>query len=374
MLYKLIIFFLLSFLCSGNLFSQDNENDSSIILPKVEIAGTQLLKIHSQIVNQDYELYINLPGNYSDSTQKYPVIYLLDAQWDFPLVSAIYGEQFYDGFIPGVIIVGITWGGENPNYDTLRARDFTPVHLRPSDNFGNAPKFLEFIKKELIPFIESKYRVTNDRTLMGSSLGGLFTLYTLFNETNLFDKYIPTSPAITWGDDVIYNYEKSYKAKNSTLPVKLYTAIGKYEDTSILKAFLDTLQKRSYKNLELKNDVVEGVGHSGEKAEAYTRGLQFVFSRLSLKLPLRILEQYTGIYQLDPENKIKITIDKGYLTTIIPKNNKIVLYAETEKNFYAKGSFHKIHFEKDKSGKVIGFELAQFGGERFIPKVEELIQ
>jgi predicted alpha/beta superfamily hydrolase len=339
MLYKLIIFSLLSFLCFGNLFSHDNKDDTSM-LPKIEIAGTQLLKIH------------------------------LDAQWDFPLVSAIYGEQYYDGFIPGAIIVGITWGGENPNYDTLRARDFTPVHLKPSDHFGNAPKFLSFIKKELIPFIETKYRVTNDRTLIGSSLGGLFTLYALFNETDLFNNYIPTSSSLTWGEGVIYKYEKEYSKKKSSLPVKLYTAIGMYEDTSVLKTFLDTLGEKSYKILELKSDVIEGVGHSGEKAEAFTRGLQFVFRRKSLKLPLSILGQYAGTYQFNTENKINITIDKDYLTTVIPKNNNIIFSAETENDFYTKGSFNEAHFKKDKNGRVTGFELVQYGGKRFIPKVE----
>src|SRR5690606_31076537 len=105
----------------------------------------------------------------------------LDSQWDFPLLSSIYGQQYYDGFIPEVIIVGITWGGANPNYDQLRARDLTPPNAVQGVMYGNAANFLGFIKNELTPFVESTFRVKkNDRTLVGSSFGGLFTLYALF--------------------------------------------------------------------------------------------------------------------------------------------------------------------------------------------------
>src|SRR3712207_4036075 len=84
--------------------------------PLVTIAGTQQLKFTSKIVSgQEYSLQVNLPSHYSDTTKRFPVVYLLDSQWDFPLVSGIYGGQYYDGFMPEVIIVGITWGGENPN-------------------------------------------------------------------------------------------------------------------------------------------------------------------------------------------------------------------------------------------------------------------
>src|SRR5688500_7435248 len=118
----------------------------------VNIASTQRLTLNSAIVGQEYDLLIHLPGNYNTNTDKtYPVLYLLDAQWDFPLVTGLYGSQYYDGFIPGMIIVGITWGGKDPNPGQLRFRDFTPAVSNQPPGTGNADKFLGFIKKELIP-------------------------------------------------------------------------------------------------------------------------------------------------------------------------------------------------------------------------------
>ena len=152
---KIFVLIFLFFFMSVHSFGQ--AKDSSVVPPQVEIAGTQLLKITSSICNQEYVLYINLPRGYDDTTKTFPVLFLIDAQWDFPLVQAIYGEQYYDGFIPGIVIVGITWGGKNPDYDKLRARDLTLTDNNHSGQYGNAQNFLAFIKR-------NSFRLSNQST------------------------------------------------------------------------------------------------------------------------------------------------------------------------------------------------------------------
>ena len=64
--------------------------------PRVEIPGSEVRKITSSIVSgQEYELQILLPGGYETSNKKYPVIYLMDSQWDFPLLKCLYGEHYW---------------------------------------------------------------------------------------------------------------------------------------------------------------------------------------------------------------------------------------------------------------------------------------
>jgi predicted alpha/beta superfamily hydrolase len=368
MLNKLIIFLLFSFFLFGNTFSQVGENNST--LPEVEIAGTQLTHIRSDITGEDYDLYINLPRDYQDTAKIFPVIYLIDAQWDFPLVSAVFGEQYYDGFLPPAVVVGITWSGKNPDYDSLRARDFTPTSAGQPAKYGNAADFLKSIKIEIIPFVEKNYRVSpNDRTLMGSSFGGLFTLYTLFNDTTVFGRYVLTSPAILFDKGVINKYEKEFSEKHSKLPVRLYIAIGSYEDEVLLKKFVDKIKGRHYERLKLQYDIIENKGHSGAKAEGYSRGLQFAFSRPYIKLTPQILEQYTGIYQYDPKNKIQLVIENNHLTFTNPDDRKFVLWAETPQDFFSKGFYGIVHFKKDGKGKATGFDFEQYTGKTFITKV-----
>ena len=363
--FNLIIFILVF---SVVVYGQDNSGKQVAQPPQVEIAGTQLLHFHSAIVNQEYDLYINLPRDYSDTSKTFPVLYLLDAQWDFPLANAIFGQQYYDGFVPGIVIVGITWGGENPNYDLLRRRDFTPSVVANQQPSGNAKNFLEFIKKELVSFIESKYRVTDDRALMGSSLGGLFTLYAMFNSTNLFNKYILTSPALQWDNGILYKIEKEFSEKNTEIPARLSMEMGGYENYSVLEQFYNILKERNYKGLSIHYKMIEGIGHSGSKADGYTRGMQFVYERPALKLDDSILEQYTGSYEFMPGINVKIDIENSHLVATTPDNIKIYLYAETENDFSGKGLYFFLHFKKDDSGKVTGFQLETYGGNQFIKK------
>src|SRR5580698_2158241 len=120
-----IIIAALAFVWANHVFAQ-----ADTLLPKVEIPSTQVLRISSAVVGQEYSLYINLPGSYGRDTGKvYPVVYLLDAQYDFPFMTGVYGGQYYDGFLPEFIIVGITWGGKDPNAGMLRGRDFTPTSI-----------------------------------------------------------------------------------------------------------------------------------------------------------------------------------------------------------------------------------------------------
>jgi len=72
------------------------------------------------------------------------------------MVTGLVQSQADDGFVPPMIVVAITWGGSNPNFDDLRFKDLTPTHSERFPQSGNGPKFLAFLKKELIPFIESQ--------------------------------------------------------------------------------------------------------------------------------------------------------------------------------------------------------------------------
>jgi predicted alpha/beta superfamily hydrolase len=340
--------------------------------PPVPILSTQLRELKSSLVNQEYHLYIHLPRTYWDekTRKSYPVMYLLDAQWDFPLVTAIYGSQYYDGFLDEIIIVGITWGGENPNYDELRVRDFTSVQDSVVLQTGGAAKFLSALKEKIIPFVETEYPVKkNDRGLMGSSLGGFFTLYAMFNDTQLFNRYIVSSPALRYRNRIAYQYESDYAEKNTNLSANVFMVLGEYEDVNEFMNFTDCLKKRNYKGLNLESTVVKGVGHSGHKAEGFTRGMQFVYARPALKLPEEILEKYIGNYDVQGR-KIQFVIEDGNLVSIDMNNSRMVWNAETSKDFYIKGTYQFVHFLEDQDGQTTGFKVEFFNGSFLAEKVK----
>jgi len=360
---KQFLLILITTLLASTTFSQSTE---------VSIPGSQTKKITSKIVSgQEYVLQISLPAGYANSNKKYPVVYLMDSQWDFPLLTALYGEQYFDGFIPGLIIVGITWGGDHPNPDSLRARDYTPTTEKRLPQSGGADKFLSVIKDEIFPFIESGYRIdTTDKTLIGCSLGGLFTLYTLFTHADMFSRYIAASPAFAWDDNVLYKYEEQYHANTSNPSAKLFMCIGGVETSAPgFEKLASFLNDRHYSNLEIESKILENTGHSGTKGEGYARGLQFVFKRASLQLSSNILQQYNGSYKMNDGTVVEMKTGNGSLTASVA-NNTFKLLAASETDFYITSSFLKIHFVKDDKGKVSGFQLDRYGASEFADKVK----
>lgn len=354
---------LITLLLTSTLFSQSAE---------VTIPGSQTKKFTSKIVNgQEYVLQISLPSGYDKSDKKYPVVYLMDSQWDFPLLTALYGQQYYDGFIPELIIVGITWGGDRPNPDSLRSRDYTPTTEQRLPQSGGADKFLSVIKNEVFPLIEKTYRTdTNDRTLVGCSLGGLFTMYTLFTHPDMFNRYVAASPAFTWDNNVLHKYEEEYHARTSNPPAKLFMCVGGVE-TSVpgFEELTSFLNNRNYTNLQIESKVLENTGHSGTKGEGYARGLQFVFKRPSLQLAQDILKQYTGSYTMKDGTVISIQPEGGSLTASVA-DNSFKLLAASDTDFYMIASFLNIHFIKDDKGNVAGFQLNRYGSTEFVKKVK----
>jgi predicted alpha/beta superfamily hydrolase len=353
------ILFLLCFIFSF----QFNNYAQLTSLPRVDIPGSEVRKIHSSIEKEEYELQISLPAGYEKGDKKYPVVYLMDSQWDFPLLKALYGQQYFDGFIPEMIIVGVTWGGVNPNPDSLRARDYTPTNEKRLPQSGGAAKFLSFLQKEVIPLIETTYRADkDDRILMGCSLGGLFTLYTLFTEPGLFHRYIAASPAFAWDKEVIYQYEQKYSENTSPAPAKLFMCVGGVErGVSGFKKLANHLSERNYTSLQIKTRVLENTGHSGTKGEGYARGLQSVFERPLIQLSTIAINKYTGSYQTNDGTKMEIKSENNQLAIYFGGTDKYLVYAADKNNLYATAAFLNIHFNKDEKENITGFEIERYG-------------
>jgi predicted alpha/beta superfamily hydrolase len=266
-----ILTFILSF-SAGGVWAQ-TEN-----FPRVVIPGAHLRTLKSKDTGRDYDLYFQLPD--LKDGKKYPVLFVLDGQWDFKLLDSVYGGLHYDKFVPEMIIVGITYSGPNPNYDRLRAMDYTPTAVKSVPGSGDAAKFLAFLKNDVFPLVEKNYQADpSKRILMGSSYGGLFTLYAMFTEPELFFGYVAAAPAVSFDDNFSFRQEKKFAETRKNLPVRLSVSVGGVEGlTEPVKNFMDVLKTRSYQGLKLQTRVIEGEGHAGNKPEAYNRGLRFMFN------------------------------------------------------------------------------------------------
>jgi predicted alpha/beta superfamily hydrolase len=150
-------------------------------------------KLESARVGETREFWISLPDRYNDDTERYPVVYLMDGDFNFNSggIGALrHAAQL--GEIPEFIIVGIK--------NTDRSKDIFPevvVYPDSTRDGGRANQYLDFIHEELIPHIEKAYRTEKFRVLYGTSNSGFTAVYALFRTPALADAYIAASATLS---------------------------------------------------------------------------------------------------------------------------------------------------------------------------------
>lgn len=215
--------------------------------------------IRSTILTETRPLLIYTPyqGRKSRavSTERYPVLYVLDGENNFRSV-AIMVERLADmGLCPPMIVVGI------PN--TNRSHDLTPTSVANNSdgvkNSGGGERFLSFIEKELIPHIDANYLTAPYKLLMGHSLGGLMVVQTLVHHQELFNGYIALEPSIWWDNHKILNEANNAIAKESFAKKTLFLAIANHMergvDTTAVQADTSSQSELTRYNLELIHQV-----------------------------------------------------------------------------------------------------------------------
>lgn len=262
-----------------------SDNQRSFVLK-----NTQILTIDSEQTGRRHELIIALPDSYHQSPdKKYPVLYFLDAYWDTPLLNGVYGTLIYDRVVPEFIMVGFSYP-DGANYDQERLLDFTPTQLATARaTTGGGPEFLKFIKESVVPMVEKNYRADSDqRALAGSSLGGLFTLYAMYEAPEFFDRYIAISPAVSWGNNYVAKRDAEYAKKHKALNARLFLSYGTEEYKPFAEPIADYQQQieaRKYQGLQLMNYKMNGLRHAGVKGEGFVHGLMWGWKDIAPKGP-----------------------------------------------------------------------------------------
>ena len=194
------------------------------------IIGNQFV-IKSSILDEERTCLISIPDSYNDSTEiakKYPIIILLDGYTHFKTASGIVhfmsSNRNRNNLMPESIIIAIE------NID--RERDFTVTKIKTKrpNTMGGGRNFLNFIEKELIPYVDENYRTKPSRTLIGHSLGGLLTLNSYMDKNSIFDSYISIDPSIWWSEEMMKN--KVDSISSLSLNKKLYIATANQGENS----------------------------------------------------------------------------------------------------------------------------------------------
>jgi hypothetical protein len=237
--------------------------------------------IKSNILNEERTCLISLPDSYNDTTQtakKYPIIILLDGYTHFKTASGIVhfmsSNRNRNNLMPESIIIAIE------NVD--RERDFTHTKIKTKrpNTMGGGRNFLNFIEKELIPYVDKNYRTEPSRTLIGHSLGGLLTLNAYMDKNSVFNAYMSIDPSIWWSQEIMKN--KVDSISSISFNKKLYMATANQGEANYERNkqrhdnFYELLIKKSKEPQNVEIQYFEKENHHSVPLIALYEGLLFI--------------------------------------------------------------------------------------------------
>jgi hypothetical protein len=172
--------FVLALLAFLYLSSQAQQKGEDLVYGKYDM-------VHSEILGANRTLLVHLPQGYESSQEAYPVIVKLFGTHPayFLQVSSTMELLSSQGKIPPCIVVGVDQHGHG---------EVIPPQVPSRQYPHEGDKFLDFVEKELLPYIEDNYRINDYRIFMGSYDCGIFGIYSLFTRPGLFNAYLVNNP------------------------------------------------------------------------------------------------------------------------------------------------------------------------------------
>jgi predicted alpha/beta superfamily hydrolase len=240
--------------------SSTREYDNQIVIGQID-------SLNSDILGESRKVWVHMPINFQED-KKYPVLYLLDGPGHFYSVAGIIKQMSNTALVPEMIVVAI------PNTD--RNRDLTPTKVVmdfwSGDSIqyesGGGDLFLDFIEKELIPYIDKTYPTAPYRTYVGHSFGGLSVINALVNRTDLFNAYVAIDPSLWWDNMAYLNYADSILSAGDFTNKRLFVGVANTMDEGM---GIDMVEKDTTKNSAHIRSILKFV----KSQDSNNNGLEF---------------------------------------------------------------------------------------------------
>jgi predicted alpha/beta superfamily hydrolase len=200
----------------------------------VELTGNivgnirRLHDVESPELGNRRDVLVYLPPSYVGSGRHYPVVYMHDGQNLFDPATSFAGAWRVDetmerlaGDAVEAVIVGV------PNMGSERTDEYAPF-LDERAGGGRGDAYVSFLADTLKPLVDSRFRTRREvehTGIMGSSMGGLISLYAFLRRPDVFGFSGVMSPSLWFADGAIFNVA----AAAHRWPGRLYLDTGTEE-------------------------------------------------------------------------------------------------------------------------------------------------
>jgi predicted alpha/beta superfamily hydrolase len=257
------------------------------------LVSGDIITLPSAILKEERKIYIHYPKiDSAHLDRRFPVLYLLDGESHFAMLAQYtdYLSRWDVNVIPEMIVVGIR--------NTQRTRDLTPTESiidyfgRPDTNTtswmkpsGGNERFFEFIRGELMPYIEANYRTEPFKILAGHSFGGITSINCMLTHPEMFNAYIAISPSFWWDGGYLLKLTDKKLKKDATLNKILFysdASEGVTDASSFhrnLLQFDELITHKAMKGLDYKYKYYPSETHMTEPMVAYYDALRFIYKK-----------------------------------------------------------------------------------------------
>lgn len=279
---------LLVILFTNNSFAQISSRQVDKIaqmteqLPVNYIGSVDVRYLISSEVNSTFKLIIDLPHSYNESEDIYPIMILTDAYGASGIAQSTFDCLTLWKTIPEVIVIGIDYPyTDMTQLQRYRFRDMMPTHVEGYEPSGDADKFINFIEKELFPYIQNNYRVdTTDRAFYGHSAGGNLGSHILLEKPYLFNRYVIGSPGYDWDDNEIIKRIQGMDKVGDKSDIVIYSYIGGNEGDVTLNNWntFNNLLKEKISSLIFRDQIYKDEHHLSVYPAAFSTAIKFIYS------------------------------------------------------------------------------------------------
>ncbi|AJA09158.1 esterase family protein 1 [Sphingopyxis fribergensis] len=261
------------------------------------LLGSEVWDVPDPVSGRVYQVFVSFPSSYGKDPQRvYPVLYVTDADYAFPVVRQIARRLNVEGpKVQEFILVGLSYAkGDDPVQS--RRRDYTPTAEGPSDAptdavHGGGAAYQTYLRDQVLPFVARRYRTDpRQKLFLGHSYGALLGTQILFTEPEMFSGYILGSPSLWYGKRHMFALEKAYAAAHRDMSAKVYVYTGEYEaartaDPRFNKrvdmvgdsdALVQMLKRRAYPGLQIRADVLNDEDHVSVAPRGFTKGMTYL--------------------------------------------------------------------------------------------------
>lgn len=252
----------------------------------VMIDSTEQRLLPQKIQGRQLKLLIQFPPSFhKNPNRKYPLIFLPDAYFSFPSFCTFVGTARYDRQLPEVLLAGLSYVAEEPEYQALRLDDFLPgyaVGATPRETEAQAKRFVAWLETDLLPLLDTEYRADPaHRIFVGGSAAATLALFLYYTRPELFEAYVAASPALYYQ---IWQYEAAFAETGRKAGPALYLSQGLHEDPESqgeFTRFVQRLHTRTYFEQPLQFELIPGERHGGACREGMMKGILTVAQNLA---------------------------------------------------------------------------------------------